>query len=94
MRHSKTILALSITWTASVTATASADTPAADEEIGPTVSAEVTPYSFGARVGGYGFRREEGDRRNAWDECRMNGLGVFGARQLAGPLFVAAGLDL
>jgi hypothetical protein len=94
MRHSKTILALSITATAAVSATASADTPAADEGTGPTVSAEVRPYSFGARVGGYGFRREDGDRRNAWDECRMNGLGVFGERRLGGPLFVEAGLDL
>lgn len=50
--------------------------------------------AFGARVGGYGFRRDEGDRRNAWDECRMNGMGVFAERGLSGPLFVEGGLDL
>jgi hypothetical protein len=50
-------------------------------------------YSFGARVGGYGFRREAGAPSNDWNECRMNGLGVFGQRALPGPLFVEAGVD-
>jgi hypothetical protein len=94
MRHAKLILALSLSTTASVSATAAADSRPA-EEAGPTsVSARVTPYSFGARVGGYGFRREDGDRRNAWDECRMNGFGLFGERRFGGPLFVEGGLDL
>lgn len=88
MRHLKTILACSIILPASISATALAD------ESGPTAVKVSTGYSFGARVGGYGFRREEGDRRNAWDECRMNGLGVFGERRLGGPLFVEGGLDL
>jgi hypothetical protein len=56
----------------------------------PSVS---SPYSFGARVGGYGFRRDSGDSRNEWDECRMNGLGVFGERRLGRYLFVETGLD-
>jgi len=94
MRHPKLLLALSMSATVSVSATAGAD-DAAGDAAGPTaVSARVMPYSFGARVGGYGFRREEGDRRNAWDECRMNGLGVFGERRLGGALFVEGGLDL
>jgi hypothetical protein len=59
----------------------------------PTTTVE-TDYGFGARVGGYGFRREEGDRRNAWDECRMNGLGVFGERRVGEHFFVEGGLDL
>ena len=48
-------------------------------------------YEIGARVGGYGFRRE-GDPRpgEGWTECRMNGFGVFGGRLLQGPLFVEA----
>jgi hypothetical protein len=54
----------------------------------------ATDYGFGARVGGYGFRRDEGDRRNAWDECRMNGLGVFAERKLGVHFFVEGGLDL
>ena len=48
-------------------------------------------YSMGARIGGYGFRREG---EQIWDECRMNGFGIFGGRKLTGPLFVEAGLDL
>jgi len=66
---------------------ASADDVAVAERTGPSM------YAFGARVGGYGFRRDEGDRRNAWDECRMNGLGVFGERKV-GVAFVETGLDL
>lgn len=48
-------------------------------------------YELGARVGGYGFRR---DGQQPWDECRMNGFGVFGGRALGGPLFVEAGIDM
>jgi hypothetical protein len=61
-----------------------------------TAAADPTPdamYSFGARVGGYGFRREGSGPSNEWNECRMNGLGVFGQRALPGPMFVEAGLD-
>ncbi len=50
--------------------------------------------SVGFRVGGYGFRRE-GDERpvTGWNECRMNGLGVFLDRNLPRGLFVEGGLD-
>ena len=61
------------------------------EATSPSVAA--TPdatYSFGVRVGGYGFRRENSSQ---WDECRMNGLGVFAQRDLRGPLFLEAALD-
>ena len=51
------------------------------------------PLTVGARVGGYGFRRDDGDRRAAWDDCRMNGLGVFARRDL-GRLNLEAGADL
>lgn len=47
--------------------------------------------SLGARVGGYGFRRAGSE---VWDECRMNGVGVFGDQALRGPWFVEGGLDL
>lgn len=50
--------------------------------------------SFGVRVGGYGFRRTEGDRRNAWDDCRMNGMGAFAVRNLGRNAFVEGGVDL
>lgn len=61
-------------------------------------SAAIThaePMSVGFRVGGYGFRRAAapGPEGTTWDECRMNGLGLFANRGLRGPLFVEAGLD-
>jgi hypothetical protein len=56
-------------------------------------AAEKSLYSFGARVGGYGFRRDSGGS-NEWDECRMNGIGLFGERRLGKHLFVETGLDL
>lgn len=54
-------------------------------------AAMAETYDMGVRIGGYGFRREG---EQIWDECRMNGFGIFGGRKLAGPLFVEAGLDM
>jgi len=70
--------------------------PARAEPAGETSTPAVTASSmaFGVRVGGYGFRRDSGDARSDWDECRMNGLGVFGERRFGAHLFVEAGLDL
>jgi hypothetical protein len=55
--------------------------------------AEASMYDFGARVGGYGFRREGDNSDEGWTECQMGGIGVFASRRLPGPLFVEAGLD-
>ncbi|HEU4615075.1 MAG TPA: hypothetical protein VFS15_23445 [Kofleriaceae bacterium] len=60
--------------------------------VASSATAFADDYELGARVGGYGFRREGANQD--WTECRMNGLGVFGARALPGPLFAEAGLDL
>jgi hypothetical protein len=73
-----------------ITVLASLAAPAAADPIQP----DEATYAFGARVGGYGFRRDSGDRRNEWDECRMNGLGVFGQRMLGPVAFVETGLDI
>jgi hypothetical protein len=63
----------------------------------PAVHATAAPapaYAIGFRVGGYGFRREDApSETNSWNECRMNGLGLFAERSLPGPLFLEAGLD-
>jgi len=60
-----------------------------------TAMADQPTYDVGLRVGGYGFRRDgDNDRKTAWTECRMDGIGVFGSRSLRGPLFVEAALDL
>jgi hypothetical protein len=48
----------------------------------------------GARIGGYGFRRPATDGgRTAWDDCRMNGVGVFAQQGLPLGTFVELGLD-
>jgi hypothetical protein len=67
---------------------------AAAEDAAPT-TAPSTGYEIGARIGGYGFRRE-GDPTpgEGWTECRMNGFGVFGNKHVQGPLFLEAGLDM
>jgi hypothetical protein len=67
---------------------------AAAEDASPT-AAPTGNYEIGARIGGYGFRRE-GDPTpgEGWTECRMNGFGVFGNKHVQGPLFLEAGLDM
>jgi hypothetical protein len=50
--------------------------------------------TVGARIGGYGFHNQQaGDRADAWNDCRMNGFGVF-ARKDLGVLNVEGGADI
>jgi hypothetical protein len=51
--------------------------------------------TVGARVGGYGFRTPQGttDVRDGWNDCRMNGVGVF-ARKDVGIVNVEGGADI
>jgi len=57
-------------------------------------AAVVTPtYTFGARIGGYGFREHTDAAHNPWTDCRMNGLGVFAERAFGRVAFVEAGVD-
>ena len=70
--------------------------PSASEPVTapPSLIKPEATYSVGFRIGGYGFRRTEGDVGiDQWNECRMNGLGVFADRTLRGPWFAEAGLD-
>ena len=46
---------------------------------------------FGARVGGYGFQSHDGS--DDWDDCRMNGFGVFGTLDVNRYVFGEAALD-
>ena len=74
-----------------------ADTASHLSVTGASTNDESRPsgdYSFGMRVGGYGFRQPEGDRRNGWNDCRMNGIGAFAERMLSRHAFVEAGADL
>src|SRR5262245_57554080 len=51
-------------------------------------------YSFGARAGGYGFRNTEDPQMGQWDDCRMDGAGIFGQRSFTRHLFAEVGFDL
>jgi hypothetical protein len=73
---------------------------AAEPLSAPAAAPEAdAPYAIGVRVGGYGFHRAddpgliEGAGGSAWNECRMNGFGLFGERRLRGPFYLEAGLD-
>jgi hypothetical protein len=66
---------------------------AAAEPASSVAAAPDATYAVGVRIGGYGFRRETDAATTAWDECRMNGVGVFAQRALRGPLFLEGGLD-
>ena len=70
--------------------------PGTDAPVPAATAAAPAPLVVGARVGGYGFRRPGAVDEHghvAWDDCRMNGLGVFVRRPL-GRLFAEAGADL
>ncbi|MEP6860535.1 MAG: hypothetical protein ABJE66_07945 [Deltaproteobacteria bacterium] len=79
---------LAITLLLASTAAASA------EPLGVTADAPDPAWSVGARIGGYGFRREGNTAfTGEWTECRMNGVGVFVNRAVHGPIFLEGGLD-
>ena len=65
-------------------------TSAASADDGIARPQTLPRYELGVRVGGYGFRR---DGSQLWDECRMNGFGVVGTRDVRGPVFLEAGID-
>lgn len=71
-----------------------------DAPAGPGATPAAAPaarqLTVGARVGGYGFRNPgsvDDHGHVAWDDCRMNGVGVF-ARRPVGRFFAEAGADL
>jgi hypothetical protein len=84
---------MKITLTSIAALAALAAPAAADEAVRVDARAPAT-YSFGARVGGYGFRQVEGDARSGWNDCRMNGIGIFAQRSLARAFFVEGATDV
>jgi hypothetical protein len=57
-------------------------------------AAHAETWAFGARVGGYGFRQVDTAGQTTWDDCRMDGSGVFAQRSLTRHAFLEGGLDL
>ncbi len=62
--------------------------------LGAAGTARAETWLFGARVGGYGFREVTPAGETTWDDCRMDGSGLFAQRSLTRHAFVEAGLDL
>lgn len=99
MRRTVPVLAIIVAAVAASPALAAAESttsssPSSSASSPPSPS--LVPLTVGARVGGYGFRRPgavDDHGHVAWDDCRMNGLGVF-ARRPVGRLFAEAGADL
>ncbi len=58
-------------------------------------SARSLSSAIGARVGGYGFRQlnEDGTLIN-WENCRMNGVGIFGGFDLGSKLYSELSMDM
>jgi len=57
-------------------------------------SMRTAHHSFGFRVGGYGYRNTEDPASGEWNDCRMNGLGIFGQRSMSEHLFAEAAVDM
>jgi hypothetical protein len=57
--------------------------------------ARAEGLGIGGRVGGYGFRQAPtaGADHTGWNDCRMNGMGIFGDKRYGKHLFLEAGLD-
>lgn len=50
--------------------------------------------AIGARVGGYGFRQLNSNNNVDWNNCRMNGVGVWGTFDFTRNLFTEVSADM
>lgn len=65
------------------------------QEVGVEASSdEQWRLGFGARVGGYGFREATAEGETTWEDCRMNGVGVFTTLDVTPSFFGEVSLDL
>ena len=61
-------------------------------ESSPPPSSDSVTLGVGARVGGYGFREIDGGVLS-WNDCRMNGTGLFGTVDLTRHFFGELSFD-
>ncbi len=61
-------------------------------EASAEAAADTWRLGFGLRVGGYGFREPSGGS-TSWEDCRMDGMGVFSSIDLDPHFFGEVGLD-
>lgn len=52
-----------------------------------------TQFSIGARIGGYGFRQLNTNRVIDWQNCRMDGVGVYGIADFSNSLYAEVASD-
>lgn len=70
-----------------------AASPAADQA--PVAVAVHTPVTMvGLRAGGYGFRNPTPGNEGEWNDCQMDGSGIFARRTLSRRFYAEAALDL
>lgn len=67
--------------------------PAMANDLDASTRGTLTP-SVGARIGGYGFRHVTDNQLIGWDNCRMNGVGVFGNLDFASSAYAELSVDL
>lgn len=87
---SRALISSLVTITAALFALA---TPAMANDLETSTRSKLTP-SIGARVGGYGFRHVTDNQLIGWDNCRMNGVGVFGNLDFASDTYAELSVDL
>lgn len=72
-------------------APAPATAPAPEAPVAVSVQAPET--TVGLRSGGYGFRNTEPGQEGEWNDCKMDGSGIFAQRTLSRRFYAEAGLD-
>ncbi len=77
---------------AALTFLVAAPASAADDMATASADSSMT-WGAGARVGGYGFREVNEQGNLAWDDCRMNGVGLFGTLDFGDYLFAEMSVD-
>lgn len=94
MQKTAALSALSLVLFAAGIARAQPAPGAASTDADLARAADAPRYSFGVRVGGYGFRNTSEPDAGTWDDCRMDGAGLFAQRSLGRHLFAEAAFDL
>jgi hypothetical protein len=90
----KQIAALLLAGATLLTAGGTAAAEPSDGDPAVTQTGPAARYAFGVRAGGYGFRNTQHAELGEWDDCRMDGAGVFAQRTLTRHLFAEVGFDL
>ena len=70
---------------------------AQDKKAGDTLKKDLDASwqpAIGVRVGGYGFRQLDTDESRNWNNCRMNGVGIYTTMDISRHLFAELSADM